>query len=93
MHLKQLSALSVVALLAIPVETQPASAGSREAAIAAGIIGAAIGAGVVLHGHRIRHKSAKSRRDGNSSEARNTKDPFAAAAAPADYAKPVSNTR
>jgi hypothetical protein len=74
----------------------PASAGSREAAIAAGIVGAAIGTALIMQ-HRNAgaaprrvHRTSTRKPEVEKEAAGNSKDPFAGVSAPADYAKPVS---
>jgi hypothetical protein len=77
--------------------TTPVRAGSRDAAIAAGIIGGVIGTAIIMQQnarpaagreYRQRRKAAK---PDNSGQASNGKDPFAGTQAPAGYATPVVN--
>jgi len=76
---------------------RPAVAQYRDGALAAGLIGAALGTAIMMQGqrggpsyHRSHRRSARARTVEPAREAKNAKDPFAGASAPADYAKPVS---
>lgn len=93
------SIFAIIALCAILPQNR-AWAGSRDGAFAAGMIGAAIGTAILMQGsrggpayynqrgHRKPARSSRSRSVAPK-EAKASKDPFAGAAAPADYAKPV----
>jgi hypothetical protein len=100
MSIKKLIKVLFVAAIATPVMQVSAFAGFRDGAFAAGIIGAAIGTAIMTQGRpqgptyrRSYHRHAKSSKpDTNTTAATTSKDPFAGASAPADYAKPVSAT-
>lgn len=100
MSLRNLIKVVVVAAIATPAMQVSAFAGFRDGAFAAGLIGAAIGSAIVMQGrqqgpayHRSYHRHAKSSKpEGATTTAAASKDPFAGASAPADYAKPVSAT-
>ena len=66
-------------------------------AFAAGMIGAALGTAIMMQGQRggpsyqrSHRRTARARTAPRTQEAKNTKDPFASASAPSDYARPVS---
>lgn len=94
------SIFAIIALCAILPQNR-AWAGSRDGAFAAGMIGAAIGTAILMQGSRggpaYYHNQRGHRKPARSSRSRSvapkevkaSKDPFAGAAAPADYAKPV----
>lgn len=93
--------VACIPALALVVPSAPSHAGSRDAAIAAGIIGA-VGTAIILHGMSKpaqagpSPKRARTKRSTNQETAQepaNKKDPFAASAAPAGYATPVSDTK
>jgi hypothetical protein len=84
----------------MPVPQGPAQAQYRDGALAAGLIGAALGTAILMQGQRggpsyqrSHRRTARARSPQPTREAKNVKDPFAGASAPADYAKPVSSTR
>lgn len=97
---KAFAAVIFVLVLALCVPTVPSHAGSRDAAIAAGIIGA-VGTAIILHGmskparayepKKARTNRAPSHKPAGEKEAVSRKDPFAASAAPAGYATPVAD--
>lgn len=92
-----LSILAVVALC-MPIPQGPAQAQFRDGAFAAGMIGAALGTAIMMQGQRrgpsyqrSHRRTARARAPQQQTrEAKNSKDPFAGASAPADYARPVS---
>jgi hypothetical protein len=91
-----LSILAVVALC-MPVPQGPALAQYRDGAFAAGMLGAALGTAIMMQGQRggpsyqrSHRRTARARAPQQAREAKNSKDPFAGASAPADYARPVS---
>lgn len=92
------NAFSILAIVALcmSVPQGPALAQYRDGAIAAGILGAALGTAIIMNGQRgpsyqrSHRRTSRARRAEPAREAKNTKDPFARASAPADYAKPVS---
>jgi hypothetical protein len=94
-----LSIMAVTALF-IPVPQGPALAQYNNGALAAGLIGAALGTAIIMNSqrggpsyqrsHRRTARAARTRTAPRTQEAKNTKDPFASASAPSDYARPVS---
>lgn len=98
MSVKDFIKVLVIGVIATPATHVSAFAGYRDGALAAGIIGAAIGTAIIMHGrpqgptfHRSHDRHAKSSKpDTSTGAAAASKDPFAGASAPADYAKPVS---
>ena len=98
MSVMKLTKVLLFAAMATPAMQVSAFAGFRDGAFAAGIIGAAIGSAIATQGrsqgpayYRSYHRRAKSAKtDRSTTSASASKDPFAGASAPADYAKPVS---
>jgi hypothetical protein len=91
-----LSIMAVVALC-VPIPQSPAQAQFRDGAFAAGMIGAALGTAIMMQGQRggrsyqrSRGRTARAQAPQQAREAKNSKDPFAGASAPADYARPVN---
>lgn len=94
-------AIGIILSGAMSMPATPAKAGSREAAIVGGIIGA-VGTAIIMQQHmngaRPKTKSTKKKSSGSDSAsteqaAKSQKDPFAGAAAPAGYATPVANNK
>jgi hypothetical protein len=90
----QLAVVTVLSLGASLLNGSALAGSSRGGSIAAGIIGAAIGSAIIMQGQRAgaayRQPRHKSRPNSPEAQATNSKDPFAGASAPADYARPVS---
>ncbi|MDB5619666.1 hypothetical protein [Tardiphaga sp.] len=97
MSIKKLLSILAVTALCIPVPQGPALAQYRDGALTAGLIGAALGTAILMQGQRsgpayqrAPRRSARVRTAPRTREYRNTRDPFASASAPSDYARPVS---
>lgn len=96
--LKYLSGLLGGLLLLMSMPSTPAKAGARDAAVAAGIVGA-IGTAIIMQQHfqqqprvrRVVRQKERSRKPDAASQTTNAKDPFAGSQAPAGYATPVMN--
>jgi len=95
--LKYLSGLLGGLALLMSIPSGPASAGSRDAAIAAGIVGA-IGTAIIMQQHfqqprarRVVRQKETGPKASAASQSTNAKDPFAGSQAPAGYATPVMN--
>jgi hypothetical protein len=93
--MKTICSILIVAILGLQLSQTPAHAGFRGGDIAAGMVGAMIGAAIVAQGSRmgpqsVRHHRAQGKSSGAAASA-DAKDPFAGASAPADYAKPVNS--
>ena len=107
MSIKSLVSILAVIALCMAIPQNSAQAGYRDGALAAGIIGAALGTAIMMQGQRAGAFPSHSRRGTRAyhrsrhqsgrkklstpGEANNAKDPFAGSSAPADYAKPVSS--
>ena len=97
----QIPALSMMVALvaaAMVVPGTPVKAGSRDTAIAAGIVGALTTAIILqqnmrLHRNVVVRKRTVRSKTGPSNQTVNAKDPFAGAPVPTGYAKPVSDTK
>jgi hypothetical protein len=97
MSVKGFIKVLIIVVIATPATHVSAFAGFRDGALAAGIIGAAIGSAIMMQGrpvgpafHRSHHRHAKATPVTSTGAAAASKDPFAGASAPADYAKPVN---
>lgn len=100
MTIRNVASIFAIIALCVILPQNRAWAGSRDGAFAAGMIGAAIGTAILMQGsrggpayyyqrgHRKPTRASRSR-SAAPKEAKASKDPFAGAAAPADYAKSV----
>jgi hypothetical protein len=94
MSKKTMCSILIAAVLCLQFPQTPAHAGFRGGDVAAGMVGAMIGAAIIAQrsraGSYYARPHARTKSSGATARAE-SKDPFAGASAPADYAKPVSS--